>query len=192
MLWLSLILPGMTDLTNIEFNTMSGETKTLTDHAGEVVLIVNVASKCGLTPQYEGLQRLYSEKHDQGFTILGFPANNFGGQEPGTDDEIADFCDTNYNVSFPVLSKISVVGGDQHPLYSALTAAIPTADGNEAMRERLRGYNMTPNEDPDVVWNFEKFVIAKDGSVAGRFAPAVTPDDPALLALIEAELAKES
>ena len=180
----------MSDLTNIEFNTMSGDTKTLTDFAGEVVLVVNVASKCGLTPQYEGLQQLFADKHDQGFTILGFPANNFGGQEPGTDDEIADFCDTNYSVTFPVLSKISVVGDDQHPLYSALTSAIPTADGNEAMRERLRGFNMTPNEDPDVVWNFEKFVIAKDGTVAGRFAPGVTPDDPALLTLIDAELAK--
>ncbi len=153
-------------------------------------MVVNVASKCGLTPQYKGLQQMYADKHDQGFTILGFPANNFGGQDPGTDDEIADFCGTNYSVAFPVLSKISVVGGDQHPLYSALTAAIPTADGNEARRERLRGLNMTPNEDPDVVWNFERFVIAKDGTVAGRFAPAVTPDDPVLLALIDAELAK--
>ncbi len=180
----------MNDLSNIEFDTMTGDTKSLADFAGEVLLVVNVASKCGLTPQYEGLQALYTEKREQGFNILGFPANNFGGQEPGTDDEIADFCDTNYHVTFPVLSKISVVGDDQHPLYSALTAAIPTADGNEAMRERLRGYNMTPNEDPDVVWNFEKFVIAKDGSVAGRFAPATTPDDPALLATIDAELAK--
>jgi glutathione peroxidase len=180
----------MSDLTDIEFNTMSGDTKTLTDFAGEVVLVVNVASKCGLTPQYEGLQKLYTDKHDEGFTIVGFPANNFGGQEPGTDEEIAEFCATNFSVTFPVMSKISVVGDDQHPLYSALTAAVPTADGNEAMRERLRGFDMTPNEDPDVVWNFEKFVIAKDGSVAGRFAPATTPDDPALLALIDAELAK--
>jgi len=180
----------MSDLTSIRFNTTSGEVKTLADHAGEVLLVVNVASKCGLTPQYEGLQKLYTDKRDQGFSILGFPANNFGGQEPGTDDEIADFCDTNYQVTFPVFSKISVVGDDQHPLYSALTAAVPTTDGNDAMRERLRGFGMTPNEDPDVVWNFEKFVIAKDGSVAGRFAPGVTPDDPALLSVIDSELAK--
>ncbi len=180
----------MSDLSTIEFKTMDGETKTLGDYAGEVLLVVNVASKCGLTPQYEGLQRLYSDKHEQGFEILGFPANNFGGQEPGTDDEIAEFCDTNYHVTFPIFSKISVVGDDQHPLYSALTSEIPTADGNEPMRERLRGFNMTPNEDPDIVWNFEKFVIAKDGSVAARFAPATTPDDPALVAAIEAELAR--
>jgi glutathione peroxidase len=154
------------------------------------VLIVNVASKCGLTPQYEALQALYADKADQGFTILGFPANNFAGQEPGTDEEIADFCDVNYQVTFPVLSKISVVGDDQHPLYAALTEAVPTADGNEAMRERLRGYGMTPNEDPDVVWNFEKFLIGRDGSVAARFAPPTTPDDPSVLAAIDAELAK--
>lgn len=180
----------MSDLTNIEFNTMSGDTQTLADFAGEVLLVVNVASKCGLTPQYEGLQQLYTDKQGDGFKIIGFPANNFGGQEPGTDEEIADFCSTSFQVTFPVMSKISVVGDDQHPLYSALTAAVPTTDGNDAMRDRLRGFGMTPNEDPDVVWNFEKFVIGKDGSVAGRFAPGTTPDDPALLATIDAELAK--
>jgi glutathione peroxidase len=180
----------VSDLSTIEFKTMDGDTKTLGDYAGKVLLVVNVASKCGLTPQYEGLQQLYSDKHDQGFEILGFPANNFGGQEPGTDEEIAEFCDTNYHVTFPVLSKISVAGDDQHPLYSALTSEIPTADGNEAMRERFRGFNMTPNEDPDIVWNFEKFLIAKDGSVAARFAPATTPDDPKLVTAIETELAR--
>jgi len=180
----------VSDLTEIEFTAMDGSTKTLGDYAGEVLLVVNVASKCGLTPQYEGLQQLYSEKHDQGFEVLGFPANDFGAQEPGTDEEIAEFCDTNYHVTFPVFSKISVVGADQHPLYSALTTAAPTTDGKEPMREKFRGYGMTPNEDPDVLWNFEKFVIGKDGTVAARFAPATTPDDPALLATIEAELAK--
>ena len=180
----------MTDLTDIEFATMDGDTKTLGDYAGEVLLIVNVASQCGLTPQYEALQALYAEKHDQGFEVLGFPANDFGAQEPGTDAEIAEFCSTNYNVTFPVFSKISVVGDNQHPLYSALTSAIPTADGKDDMRERFRGYGMTPNPDPDVLWNFEKFLIGKDGSVAARFAPATTPDDPAVLAAIDAELAK--
>jgi glutathione peroxidase len=180
----------MSDLTEIEFDTMTGETKTLVDFAGDVLLVVNVASKCGLTPQYAALQRIHAELEDQGFSVLGFPANDFGGQEPGSDQEIAEFCSTNYAVTFPVFSKISVVGDDRHPLYGALTAAIPTADGKAEMRDRLRGYDMTPTEDPDVVWNFEKFVIGRDGSVVARFAPAVTPDDPQLRAVIDAELAK--
>jgi glutathione peroxidase len=180
----------MSELQEIEFRTMAGDTSTLGDYAGDVLLVVNVASKCGLTPQYEGLQQLHTELSDRGFSVLGFPANNFGGQEPGTDEEIAEFCSTNYQVSFPVFSKISVVGDDQHPLYGALTTAAPTAVGNEEMRQRLRSYDLTPTEDPDVVWNFEKFVIARDGSVVARFAPATTPDDPALRATIEDELAK--
>jgi glutathione peroxidase len=180
----------MSDLTEIEFDTMTGDTKTLDDFAGDVLLVVNVASKCGLTPQYAALQQLHAELEGQRFSVLGFPANNFGGQEPGTDEEIAEFCSTNYAVTFPVFSKISVVGDDQHPLYEALTAAAPTADGKAEMRERLRGYDMTPTEDPDVVWNFEKFVIGRDGSVVARFAPAVTPDDPQLRAVIDTELAK--
>jgi glutathione peroxidase len=180
----------VSQLQGIEFRAMAGETSTLGDYAGDVLLVVNVASKCGLTPQYEGLQHLHAELSDRGFSVLGFPANNFGGQEPGTDDEIAEFCSTNYHVTFPVFSKISVVGDDQHPLYGALTRAVPTAGGKEEMRERLRGYDMTPTEDPDVVWNFEKFVIGRDGRVVARFAPAVAPDDPALRATIEEALAE--
>ncbi|HEU0163522.1 MAG TPA: glutathione peroxidase [Thermomicrobiales bacterium] len=177
-------------LTDIPFEKMDGTTGTLADYAGDVVLVVNVASKCGLTPQYEGLQKLYTEKSGDGLTILGFPANNFGGQEPGTDEEIATFCSTNYDVTFPVLSKISVLGEDQHPLYAELTQAIPTTEGKEPFRERMRASGNTPTEDPDVLWNFEKFLIAKDGHVAARFAPMVTPDDPALSAAIANELAK--
>ena len=180
----------MGELQEIEFKTMAGDTSTLGDYAGDVLLVVNVASKCGLTPQYEALQQLHTELSDRGFSVLGFPANNFGGQEPGTDEEIAEFCSTNYQVSFPVFSKISVVGDDQHPLYGALTSAMPTADGKDEMRQRLRSYDLTPTDDPDVIWNFEKFVIARDGSVAARFAPAITPDDPALRAAIEEQLAK--
>jgi glutathione peroxidase len=177
-------------LRDIEFSTMDGTTGTLGDHAGEVVLVVNVASQCGLTPQYAALQQLYAEKADDGFTVIAFPANNFGGQEPGTDEEIAEFCSSQYSVTFPVMSKISVVGDDRHPLYSALVQEIPTADGKAEMRESLRGFDMNPTDDPEVLWNFEKFVIGKDGSVVARFAPAVTPDDPAVVAVIEAELAK--
>ena len=176
-------------LGDIAFDRTDGTTDTLGGHAGEVVLVVNVASKCGLTPQYEALQALYADKRADGFTILGFPANDFGGQEPGTDAEIQDFCSTQYSVDFPVLSKISVVGPDQHPLYTALTSEIPTTDGKAQFRENLAGYGMTPTEDPDVLWNFEKFLVARDGRVVARFAPTVTPDDPTLVAAVDAELA---
>ena len=180
----------MTDLGSIEYRKMDGSSGSLSEHTGDVVLVVNVASQCGLTPQYTGLQELYTDKQDDGFTILAFPANNFGGQEPGTDDEIIAFCETEYAVTFPVMSKISVVGDDQHALYAALTAQAPTADGKDAMREALRGHGMEPTEDPDVLWNFEKFLIGKDGTVVARFAPAVAPDDPSLVGAIDAELAK--
>src|SRR3954447_16453155 len=180
----------MSDLGEIKFNTMDGGEASLEDYAGDVLLVVNVASQCGLTPQYAGLQELYSDLHGEGFSVLGFPANNFGGQEPGTDEEIAQFCETSYHVTFPVFSKISVLGDDQHPLYQALTSSMPTAPGKDEMRDRFRGFGMTPTEDPDILWNFEKFVIARDGHVAARFAPAVTPDDPELRAVIDAELAK--
>jgi glutathione peroxidase len=179
----------MSSIESIEFRKMDGTTGTLADFAGEVVLVVNVASKCGLTPQYKGLERLHEQNKDQGFTVLAFPANNFGGQEPGTDSEIADFCSTNYAVSFPVMSKISVVGEDQHPLYAALTNALPTTDRKSAFRENLRKHGIRPTEDPDVLWNFEKFLIGRDGEVVARFAPAVTPDDPAVMAAIESQLA---
>ncbi|MGB3330613.1 MAG: glutathione peroxidase [Thermomicrobiales bacterium] len=167
-------------LADIPFQTMDGTTATLGDYAGDVVLVVNVASKCGNTPQYAGLEKLYEEKADDGLMILGFPANNFMGQEPGTDAEIAQFCTLNYGVTFPVLSKISVLGDDQHPLYAALTEAMP-ADSTPGAPGQ---------ENADVRWNFEKFLIAKDGSVVGRFAPKVTPEDPALTTAIDAELAK--
>jgi glutathione peroxidase len=175
---------------DIEFRTMDGESGRLSDYAGAVVLVVNVASKCGLTPQYEGLQQLYTEKRARGFTVLAFPANNFGGQEPGADHEIAEFCSTNYSVTFPVMSKISVVGDDQHPLYAALTREAPAAPGKAEMREALRGHGMTPTEDPDVLWNFEKFLVAKDGRVVARFAPPVAPDSPVLVEAIDTELAR--
>ena len=180
----------MMALGDIEFDKMDGSTGSLGEYDGDVVLVVNVASQCGLTPQYEGLQQLYADKQGDGFTIVAFPANNFGGQEPGTDAEIAEFCSSNYSVTFPVMSKISVVGDDQHALYAELTEQVPTADGKDGMREALRGHGMEPTEDPDVLWNFEKFLIGKDGSVVARFAPAVAPDDPTLVAAIDAELTR--
>ena len=179
----------MTAIQDIPLTTITGEASSLADFHGKVLLVVNVASKCGLTPQYEGLQALYSAKKDDGLEILGFPANNFLQQEPGTEAEIQEFCSLNYNVSFPLFSKISVAGEDQHPLYAELTSAIPHAQGDpEAQRERLRGFNIPTNEDPDILWNFEKFLIGRDGQVIGRFAPTVTPDDPILTSAIDAAL----
>jgi len=180
----------MTALGDIEFQKMDGSTGTLGDHAGEVVLVVNVASQCGLTPQYEALEQLQQDRQADGFTVLAFPANNFGGQEPGTDAEIASFCSTEYSVTFPVMSKISVVGADQHPLYAALTAQVPTADGKEDFRANLRSFDLDPTDDPDVLWNFEKFLIGRQGDVVSRFAPSVAPDDAELIATLDAELSK--
>lgn len=179
----------MTTIQEIPLNTISGGSATLADYAGKVLLIVNVASKCGLTPQYEGLENLYEQYRDRGLEVLGFPANNFLGQEPGSDDEIAEFCRSTYSVAFPMFSKISVVGDDQHPLYRELTHSIPTPAGNpEAHRERLKGFGIATTDEPDVLWNFEKFLVGRDGSVIGRFAPNMVPDDPALVDAIEAAL----
>ena len=179
------------DLAAIPLTRLDGGSDSLANHSGNVLLVVNVASKCGLTPQYEGLEALYKQYKDQGFEILGFPANDFGAQEPGTDEEIGAFCSLNYGVSFPLFTKGDVTGAAKQPLYAALTEAMPTKQGDvEGMKERFKGYGMTPNEDPEVLWNFEKFLIGRDGSVAGRFAPAMTPDDPELVSAIQAELAK--
>lgn len=180
----------MTDLKDIVLNSIEGAPATLGDYAGKVVLIVNVASKCGLTPQYAALQSLYERYNDRGFTILGIPANNFAGQEPGTNDEIADFCSTNYSVTFPMLSKISVAGEDKHPFYAELIRSAPPAqpDGGAAMREKLSGFGITPNPEPEVTWNFEKFLVARDGTIAARFSPDVTPDADIVVEAIEAAL----
>lgn len=179
----------MTQLREIPVERISGEPATLGDYDGRVLLVVNVASKCGLTPQYEALEAIYGRYRDQGLEVLGFPANDFGAQEPGSNEEIAEFCSTTYDVSFPLFSKISVVGDGRHPLYDELTSLAPTATGDkEAFRERLRGVGMTPTEDPDVLWNFEKFLVGRDGQVIGRFAPTVAPDDPVVVNAIEAAL----
>ncbi|MBA3055738.1 MAG: glutathione peroxidase [Sphingomonadales bacterium] len=178
------------DLATIPLTRIDGKPDTLADHAGKVLLVVNVASKCGLTPQYEGLEKLYKQYAAQGFEVLGFPANDFGAQEPGSHEEITEFCSLNYGVSFPLYAKADVTGPDKQPLYVALTAAVPAKQGPaEEFRERLRGYGMTPTEDPEVLWNFEKFLVGRDGKVVARFAPATTPEDPELVGAIEAALA---
>jgi glutathione peroxidase len=179
----------MTAIQDIPLTTISGDSSSLADYAGKVLLVVNVASKCGLTPQYAGLEALYERFRDNGLVVLGFPANNFLGQEPGTNDEIAEFCRTNFSVAFPMFSKLSVAGDDQHPLYAALTAAAPRAQGDpDGFRATLKGHGLTVNDDPDVLWNFEKFLIGRDGEVLGRFAPTTAPDDEALIAAIEGAL----
>ena len=180
----------MTAIREIPIQTIDGGTTTLGAYAGQVLLVVNVASKCGLTPQYDGLEKLHERLHDQGFSVLGFPANDFAGQEPGTDEEIAEFCRSTFGVEFPMFSKISVVGGDKHPLYQQLTAAIAEAEGDKAThREKLKGYGLPATDDPEVLWNFEKFLVSRTGEVVGRFAPSLTPDDDRLTAAVEREVA---
>tara|TARA_E500000305_G_scaffold111478_1_gene124622 strand:+ start:171 stop:719 length:549 start_codon:yes stop_codon:yes gene_type:complete len=177
----------MTDtLPDLQLTRGDGTADNLSAHRGKVLLIVNTASQCGLTPQYEGLEKLQRRYGEQGFEVLGFPSNDFGAQEPGTDDEIAQFCSTSFGTSFPLFAKAPVTGADKQPLYAALTEAVPTKQGDvEGMKERFRGYGMTPNDDPEVLWNFEKFLVGKDGRVLARFAPAVVPDDAAIISAIE-------
>lgn len=177
---------------DIPLKQIDGTSETLVRHRGKVLLIVNVASKCGLTPQYQGLERLYQEKHEAGLEILGFPANDFGGQEPGTDSEIRDFCTMKFDVHFPLFSKISVLGADQHPLYAALTSAQPEAIGEGPFRETLKGYGIDPASRVDVLWNFEKFLVDRQGHIVARFAPDVAADDARLVSAIDAELAKDA
>ncbi len=175
----------------IPVKTIDGEETNLGGYKGEVLLIVNVASECGLTPQYEGLQKLYKEYEGKNFEILGFPANNFMGQEPGTEEEIKEFCSTNYDVSFPMFSKISAKGDDQHELYKYLTETKPETDVNDGeFEEKLKGYGSERSQPSEVLWNFEKFLIGKNGEIAARFAPDVTADDKRLREKLEAELNK--
>jgi glutathione peroxidase len=155
---------------DIPANTLSGEASSLAPFEGKTVLVVNVASKCGLTPQYEGLEKLQKQYEGHGFSVVGFPSNQFAGQEPGTSEEIQTFCSTTYGVTFPLFEKIDVNGDEQHPIYAELNK---TADAE--------GYS------GDIRWNFEKFLIGPDGSVQ-RFAPQTTPEDPVLVSAIEATL----
>lgn len=150
-----------------ELNSIDGKKVSLEEFSGDVVLVVNTASECGYTGQYEGLQKIFDAYSDQGFKVLGFPANNFGGQEPGSDDEIATFCELNYGVTFPLFSKISVKGDDQHPLFDYLT-------------------NLeNPDFTGEVSWNFEKFLIDRNGNLVRRFKSNVEPESETLVAAIQ-------
>jgi glutathione peroxidase len=178
------------DLFDLPLVTLEGAPSSLAPWGGHVLLVVNTASKCGLTPQYEGLVALHRRYRERGFSVLGFPANDFAGQEPGTDAEIATFCSTTFGVDFPMFSKIVVTGADRHPLYDALVAARPEArSGTGAdFRARLHGHGITPTEPPEVLWNFEKFLIGRDGRVIDRFTPDTPPDSLMIAEAIEAAL----
>jgi glutathione peroxidase len=177
---------------DIPVRKITGADTSLGEFEGKVLLVVNVASKCGLTPQYEGLEKLYKQYRGQGLVVAGFPANDFAGQEPGTNREIQSFCTMNFGVEFPMFDKITVVGPDKHPLYAALIAAHPgrVSVSEVPFGEKLKGFGMTPNPEPEVLWNFEKFLVSREGKVVQRFAPDTQPDAPELVAAIEAELAK--
>jgi len=156
-------------VSDIAVKTIDGKEKQLSDYSGNVLLIVNVASFCGYTPQYDGLEKLNQQYRDAGLRILAFPCNDFGAQEPGSNAEIVEFCTTNYGVNFELFDKVHAKGSEQHPLYAQLTSAVePTGD---------------------VAWNFEKFLISKQGEVVARFKSGVKPDSPELIAAIEKELA---
>jgi glutathione peroxidase len=155
----------------IPVKTLTGQDSSLGSQSGKTLLVVNVASQCGLTPQYTALEKLHEQFASRGFAVVGFPCNQFGKQEPGTAEEIAEFCSTSYGVTFPMFEKIEVNGPGRHPIYAVLTAA-PDANG----------------EAGDVVWNFEKFLVRPDGTVAARFRPRTTPDSREVLAAVEANL----
>jgi len=178
------------ELQKISLTTITGRPCSLAEYRGAVLLIVNVASQCGLTPQYEALESLYDRYQYLGLDILGFPSNDFAGQEPGTDAEIQDFCRTQFDVSFPMFSKISVVGDNRHPLYSALITAVPKARSTpgSSFRQTLMNYDARYAPEPEVLWNFEKFLVGRDGRVIDRFAPDVRPDDPMIIEAIERAL----
>jgi glutathione peroxidase len=154
-----------------EVEDIDGVERSLADYRGKALLVVNVASRCGLTPHYAGLQKLHDELSDRGLVVLGFPCNQFGAQEPGSEEEIKTFCSTSYGVTFPMFSKIDVNGGDRHPLYAWLTAQVTEPDG--------------PG---DIQWNFAKFVIDRQGQVVARFSPPTDPSDGALRAAIDEAL----
>jgi len=180
----------------ISVNRITGEGSSLAEFRGKALLVVNVASQCGLTPQYEALEKIYSRFKDSGLVVCGFPANDFGAQEPGSNEEIQTFCRGTFGVDFPMFQKIAVTGPDTHPLYQSLIAAQPKAIGDTrpGFRENLNGFlkskhnGASTNPEPGILWNFEKFLIDRNGSVAARFSPEVLPDDPAVVAAIESAL----
>ncbi len=160
----------MSNISDISVKTIDGKEEKFADYQGNVLLIVNVASYCGYTPQYKGLEQLNKDYRDKGLRVMGFPCNDFGAQEPGTNEEIAQFCETTYGVDFALYDKVHAKGAEQHPLYKTLTSSVEPQG--------------------DVAWNFEKFLVDKQGNVVARYKSGVTPTSPELIGAIEAELAK--
>jgi glutathione peroxidase len=187
----------MANIYDIPVQRITGETASLADYRGQVLLIVNVASQCGLTPQYEALEKLYTRFKSSDFVVCGFPANDFGAQEPGTNQEIYKFCTGTYAVDFPLFAKIAVTGPDTHALYQSLIAAQPKAigDSRPGFRDNLNNYlashhnGATTNPEPGILWNFEKFLIDRNGDIIARFSPEIVPDDPIIISAIESALA---
>ena len=161
----------MANVYDFTLPNLAGSSTSIGDYAGKALLIVNVASECGLTPQYEGLEALYKKREGDGLVVLGFPCNQFGGQEPGTEAEIQTFCSTKYDVTFPLFGKLDVNGESKHPLYAYLTSQ-----------------DTKPQGPDDITWNFEKFVVGRDGQVIARFDPSTAPDNGALLQSIQSAL----
>lgn len=170
--------------------TITGQEKKLSDYKGKVLLVVNVASKCGLTPQYDGLEKIYKEYKDKGFEVLGFPANEFGAQEPGSNNEIQEFCRSNYGIEFPMFEKIVVKGNGVHPLYKYLTETKKEAKAkvDSKLMPILKEKNLLTGEAHDIKWNFEKFLIGKNGEIIERFSPDVAPEDAILVDSIKKAL----
>lgn len=179
-------------ILDTDVTTINGEKTNLLSFEGKVLLIVNVASQCGLTPQYEQLEHLQSARAGQGFSVLGFPCNQFLGQEPGSEEEIKTFCSTTYGVTFPMFSKIDVNGEQRHPLYRKLIVRVPVATAPEGsgFYARMASKGRAPKEQGDILWNFEKFLIGRDGEVIHRYSPDMTPDDPIIIDAITRALAK--
>jgi len=166
------VIGGEKSVFDYTLNTIDGQPAPLSAYKGKVVMLVNVASRCGFTPQYTALEAIYEKYKDRGFVIIGIPANNFGAQEPGTNQEIKTFCQSKYSVTFPMMSKVSVKGDDKAPLYQYLTDK-----------------SVNPKTGGDIQWNFTKFLVGPDGQIITRFEPAVTPDSPEVMAAIEKALA---
>ena len=181
--------PVPVSVLDIPVERIDGTATSLAEHRGKVLLIVNVASQCGFTPQYAGLEALYEANREKDLVVCGFPANDFAGQEPGSNAEIQSFCETSFGVKFPLYAKIVVTGDGRHPLYSALVSSTPETTGDTSdLRKHLIEFGVVPTSPPEVLWNFEKFLVGRDGRVVTRFAPDVVPDDPVLRDAIEVEM----
>ncbi|RTE87079.1 MULTISPECIES: glutathione peroxidase [Gammaproteobacteria] len=176
----------MSDIYSIPVTTIDGNETTLADYKGKAMLIVNVASKCGLTPQYEQLEALYEDKKDDGLVVLGFPCNQFAGQEPGSESEIKDFCRSTFGVKFPMFSKLDVNGSSRHPLYKHLIEKQPVAIQTEhgKLESLLTEKGLIEEPGTDVMWNFEKFLVDKEGEVVARFRPDITTESPELVSAL--------